>query len=109
MHNHVCSSIIIKRLQIYCLYSFQILDKAKLSLKDVGIEDYNFKTGELWSFSGYKKREKGAPVAFLQGFDAVELDTTLNLGTKLSLNYYLLLHVLYVHVFTWGRCLSCLA
>ena len=71
-----------------------------MSLKDVGIEDYDFKTGELWSFSGYKKREKGAPVAFLQGFDAVELDTTLNLGTKLI--HYLLfyIHILVLYVFT---------
>ena len=62
------------------MYSFETPDKAKLVLKDVGIEDYHYKTGELWAFSGYKKRGEGAPASFLQGFDAVELDTTLNLG-----------------------------
>ena len=55
-------------------------DKAKLSLKDVGLQDCDFKTGELWGFAGYKKRDEGVAVGFLQGFDTVELDTELNLG-----------------------------
>ena len=55
-------------------------DKAKLSLKDVGLQDCDFKTGELWGFAGYKKRDEGVAVGFLQGFDIVELDTELNLG-----------------------------
>ena len=55
-------------------------DKAKLSLKDVGLQDCDFKTGELWGFAGYKKSDEGVAVGFLQGFDIVELDTELNLG-----------------------------
>lgn len=73
--------------------NFFLSDKAKLCLKDVGIEDYDFKTGELWSFSGYKNRDKGMPVAFLQGFDVVELETSLNLGyyTNEQVQGYILL------------------
>lgn len=34
----------------------------------------------MWGFAGYKKRDEGVAVGFLQGFDIVELDTELNLG-----------------------------
>jgi len=53
---------------------------AKLHLKDLGIEDCNFKTGELWTYCGYKKRDGAVKIALHQGFDAVELVTSLNLG-----------------------------
>lgn len=71
-------------------------DKAKLSLKDVGLQDCDFKTGELWGFAGYKKRDEGVAVGFLQGFDIVELDTELNLGWSFKtrrqlLEYYVIL------------------
>jgi len=59
-------------------------DKAKLSLKDIGLQDCDFKTGELWGFAGYKKRDEGVAVGFLQGFDIVELDPELNLGGNLK-------------------------
>ena len=51
-----------------------------MTLKDVGLQDCDFKTGELWAFAGYKKSDEGVAVGFLQGFDIVELDTELNLG-----------------------------
>lgn len=57
---------------------------AKLHLKDLGIEDYNFKTGELWTYCGYKKRDGAVKIALHQGFDAVELVTGLNLGVVLK-------------------------
>ena len=57
---------------------------AKLHLKDLGIEDYNFKTGELWTYCGYKKRDGAVKIALHQGFDAVELITGLNLGVVLK-------------------------
>ena len=58
---------------------------AKLHLKDLGIEDYNFKTGELWTYCGYKKRDGAVKIALHQGFDAVELVTSLNLGMAFKL------------------------
>ena len=58
---------------------------AKLHLRDLGIEDYNFKTGELWTYCGYKKRDGAVKIALHQGFDAVELVTSLNLGVVLKL------------------------
>ena len=58
---------------------------AKLHLRDLGIEDYNFKTGELWTYCGYKKRDGAVKIALHQGFDAVELVTSLNLGVALKL------------------------
>ena len=60
-------------------------DKARLSLKDIGIEDYNFKTGELWTFCGYKRRDGAVQVSLQRGFDVVELSTTLSLGKNLKL------------------------
>ncbi|KAL9951460.1 hypothetical protein ACROYT_G044123 [Oculina patagonica] len=60
--------------------NYYMSDKAKLCLKDLGIEDYNFKTGELWTYCGYKKRDIAVQVALQKGFDAVELVTSLNLG-----------------------------
>lgn len=51
-----------------------------MCLKDVGLEECDFKTGELWSLCGYKNRDKGTAVAFLQGYDVAQLDTSLNLG-----------------------------
>lgn len=63
-------------------------DKAKSCLKDIGIEDYNFKTGELWTYCGYKKRDGAVKVALCQGFDAVELATALNLGVILKLHVH---------------------
>ena len=57
---------------------------AKLHLKDLGIEDYSFKTGELWTYCGYKKRDGAVKIALRQGFDAVELVTDLNLGVVLK-------------------------
>lgn len=65
-------------------------DKAKLSLKDVGLQDCDFKTGELWGFVGYKKRDEGVAVGFLQGFDTVELDTELNLGWNFKSRHQLM-------------------
>ena len=58
---------------------------AKLHLRDLGIEDYSFKTGELWTYCGYKKRDGAVKIALHQGFDAVELVTSLNLGVALKL------------------------
>ena len=60
-------------------------DKARLSLKDIGIEDYNFKTGELWTFCGYKRRDRAVQISLQRGFDVVELSTTLSLGKNLKL------------------------
>ena len=60
-------------------------DKARLSLKDIGIEDYNFKTGELWTFCGYKRRDGAVQISLQRGFDVVELSTTLSLGKNLKL------------------------
>lgn len=60
-------------------------DKARLSLKDIGIEDYNFKTGELWNFCGYKRRDGAVQISLQRGFDVVELSTTLSLGKNLKL------------------------
>ena len=67
-----------------------------MSLKDVGLQDCDFKTGELWGFAGHKKRDEGVAVGFLQGFDIVELDTELNLGWSFKtrcqlLEYYVIL------------------
>lgn len=62
-------------------------DQAKLCLKDLGIEDYNFKTGELWTYCGYKRRDGAVQVALHQGFDVVELVTLLNLGAFLKLSW----------------------
>lgn len=61
-----------------------------MSLKDVGLQDCEFKTGELWGFAGYKKRDEGVAVGFLQGFDIVELDTELNLGWNFKTHCQLL-------------------
>ena len=61
-----------------------------MSLKDVGLQDCDFKTGELWGFAGYKKRDEGVAVGFLQGFDIVELDTELNLGWNFKTHRQLL-------------------
>lgn len=58
---------------------------AKVHLKDLGIEDYNFKTGELWTYCGYKKRDGAVKIALHRGFDAVELVTSLNLGVVFKL------------------------
>ena len=82
--------------QYLCLSLSSTADKAKLSLKDVGLQDCDFKTGELWGFAGYKKRDEGVAVGFLQGFDIVELDTELNLGWSFKtrcqlLKYYVIL------------------
>ena len=56
-----------------------------MSLKDIGIEDYNFKTGELWTFCGYKRRDGAVQISLQRGFDVVELSTTLSLGKNLKL------------------------
>lgn len=57
---------------------YYMTDKARLSLKDIGIEDYNFKTGELWTFCGYKRRDGAVQISLQRGFDVVELSTTLS-------------------------------
>lgn len=67
------------------LFLHSSLDKARLSLKDIGIEDYNFKTGELWTFCGYKRRDGAVQISLQRGFDVVELSTTLSLGKNLKL------------------------
>lgn len=67
-----------------------------MSLKDVGLQDCDFKTGELWGFAGYKKRDEGVAVGFLQGFDIVELDTELNLGWNFKTRCQLLKYYMYV-------------
>ena len=68
---------------IHVWLNFSTAD-AKLHLKDLGIEDYSFKTGELWTYCGYKKRDGAVKIALHQGFDAVELVTGLNLGVVLK-------------------------
>ncbi|XP_067026328.1 uncharacterized protein [Acropora muricata] len=73
--------------------NYFLSDKAKMCLKDVGLEECDFKTGELWSLCGYKNRDKGTAVAFLQGYDVAQLDTSLNLGcyTNEQVQGYILL------------------
>ncbi|XP_015759661.1 PREDICTED: uncharacterized protein LOC107338925, partial [Acropora digitifera] len=73
--------------------NYFLSDKAKICLKDVGLEECDFKTGELWSLCGYKNRDKGTAVAFLQGYDVAQLDTSLNLGcyTNEQVQGYILL------------------
>ena len=59
-----------------------------MCLKDIGIEEYNFKTGELWTYCGYKKRDGPVPISLHQGFDVVELFTTLSLGENFKALYF---------------------
>ena len=59
---------------------FILSDQAKACLSGIGLENYDFKTGELWAFCSYKKRDEGEQISLARGFDAVELEASIKLG-----------------------------
>ena len=67
---------------VYCtqLLAIYFADEAMEALKEIGIEEYSFRTGELWAYVGQKRKGHGEQIAIHRSYDNVLLETGICLG-----------------------------